>query len=71
MNLPKPVPKPDGHFIQEVGFDEETKALAFTVFFLIEKGESESIVLYFISIKDQNLQELIEKKVPNNYLHFY
>lgn len=70
-NSPKPLPKPDGHFTQEFGFDEETKASPFTLFFLVEKGESESIVQYLININGQNLQELIEKKVPNNYLHFY
>ena len=70
-DLPKPIPKPDGYFIQEFGFDQETKALAFAFFFLVEKVENESIVQYLINIKGQNLQELIEKTVPNNYLHFY
>ena len=70
-NLPKIIPKPNGYFIQEFGFDEEIKATPFTLFFLIKKGKIESKVQYLVDVKGQNLQELIEKTVPNSYLHFY
>lgn len=64
-------PKPDGYFIQDFGFDEEKKVPPFTFFFLVKKGENTSIIQCLINVKGQVLQELIEKEVPNSYLHFY